>query len=227
MTRYLLMALMLGFGVSPAYAFTPEFLGAVAGGGGVTSTPFLTDTFTEASDTILTSHTSDSGGTWAKLNMVAAQTFTVNGASDYVSNSGTDGDIAYNSATPPSADYSVTATINNTTSTTVDRLAGPCVRVQADGSGYCATLGGSGIFSIREYAPGGTNIYGAVLSTATYSVAVSTEYTITLSITGSDLSATVDGLGTITATDASVTNAGKAGITIRRNNTRVTSVAAQ
>jgi len=27
------MVLMLGFGVSPAYAFTPEFLGALAGGG--------------------------------------------------------------------------------------------------------------------------------------------------------------------------------------------------
>jgi len=35
MMRYLLMVLMLGFGVSPAYAFTPEFLGALAGGGAV------------------------------------------------------------------------------------------------------------------------------------------------------------------------------------------------
>jgi len=33
MMRYLLMVFMVGFGVSPAYAFTPEFLGAVCGGG--------------------------------------------------------------------------------------------------------------------------------------------------------------------------------------------------
>jgi len=36
MMRYLLMVFMVGFWVSPAYAFTPEFLGALAGGGAAT-----------------------------------------------------------------------------------------------------------------------------------------------------------------------------------------------
>jgi hypothetical protein len=74
---------------------------------------FLTDTFTEASDTALGSHTPDVGGTWT----VAGGAMTVIGSEDRArGDSAASTATAYNSASPASDQYDVEAVVRRTTS---------------------------------------------------------------------------------------------------------------
>lgn len=78
---------------------------AVNGGGGETN--FVNDTFTEASDVELSTHTAELGGPWVDHPDAAyGDTVTVSGTSDRIFiNFSTGAAVYYATATPPSADY--------------------------------------------------------------------------------------------------------------------------
>lgn len=67
-------------------------------------TTFLSDSFTEASDTTLASHNADTGGAGWTKHAASAGTMTVQGSSDRVRSDGSEGDY-YHTATPGSANY--------------------------------------------------------------------------------------------------------------------------
>lgn len=50
---------------------------------------------------------------------------------------------------------------------------------------------------------------------------------VLLTMEGTTITATVDGLGTISGADSNITEAGHAGILLRRNNSTITSVVAE
>lgn len=94
--------------------------------------PFLSDTFTETSDTALGSHTPEVGGTWT----VFAGAMTVIGSEDRVrGNSSSTSGVAYNSASPASDQYDVEAVVRRTTSD-ANPLGGIYVRYDTAGPHY-------------------------------------------------------------------------------------------
>lgn len=95
--------------------------------------PFLSDTFTETSDTALGSHTPDVGGTWT---VFTAGGMTVAASEDRVrgDSSSTSG-AAYNSASPASDQYDVEAVVRRTTSD-ANPLGGIYVRYDTAGPHY-------------------------------------------------------------------------------------------
>jgi len=93
---------------------------------------FLTDTFTETSDTALGSHTPDVGGTWT----VFAGAMTVIGSEDRArGDSSSSSGAAYNSASPASDEYDVEAIVRRTTSD-ANPLCGIYVRYDTAGPHY-------------------------------------------------------------------------------------------
>jgi len=197
---------------------------SAAGGGGQ---PFLADTFTTDTTGALTDHSPETGGSWVALGIVASQVFNVGATNDYAWNTGTNGDVYYNNATPPSADYTVTGVVK-TASTLADRMSGLCVRMQTDKSGYCVYLRGDGNFILAEYAAGGTTPYGVALDAEVYTISSTTEYTVTISVSGSNLTASIDGITpTLSATDSTISGAGYAGIVARQTVSYVTSISAE
>lgn len=203
---------------SPAYSLT-----AVSA-----STTFLNDTFTESAITLLTSHTPETGGSWVKYELQADQIFNVGASTGTVVNAGTSGDIAYNTVTPPSSDYTVAVTTGTTGSIATDRFWGACARMQSDKSGYCARLSAAGVLTIQEYASGSVSTTGTELATATYSIPTYTPFEIKFGVVGSTLTAELVGYGSISATDTTISSAGSAAILIRRNdNGGISSVSAQ
>lgn len=93
---------------------------------------FLTDTFTETSDTALGSHTPDVGGTWT----VFAGAMTVIGSEDRArGDSASSSGAAYNSASPASDEYDVEAIVRRTTSD-ANPLCGIYVRYDTAGPHY-------------------------------------------------------------------------------------------
>lgn len=94
---------------------------------------FLSDTFTEASDTALGSHTPDVGGTWT---VFSAGGMTVAASEDRVrGDSSSSSGAAYNSASPASDEYDVEAIVRRTTSDS-NPLGGIYVRYDTAGPHY-------------------------------------------------------------------------------------------
>ena len=187
-----------------------------------------TDTFTEASDTALESHTSDSGGGWSGADTTA---FDVIAATDEVKRDfagvakAASGDEA-----PTSADYYVT--VNGKTvddgNFVVDGF-GPAVRI-ADASNfyYVQVLRGTSTAS-----EGRLRLYKNVATVHTQigsdynitSFAGSTYYDVKLQIEGTSLEVWLDGTSRIgPETDSALSAAGEVGFAIRNNDPLITSL---
>lgn len=188
---------------------------------------FLTDTFTDSNGTALSSHTGELGATWTAQtgNAVTPQ---IQGNS---LDPGTGADanaLWYASASPASADYSVTADVlcgNNT-----NNIGGPALRLStSDQTGYYGFILG-GAFAIYKYVAGALSSVASVSSTVSPTVV----YAITLAASGTTLTLTAtrssDGFylkpdGTwqagaivaISTTDSSISAAGMPGFWLSRN----------
>jgi len=111
------------------------------GGGSCAGGALACDTFTEASNTNLENHTSDSGQTWT-LGGSDAGAIQVNGANDWAqANFSFGGDTYAFNYTAASADYQVTFTLKNTISGTT-RVCARTTGTWGAGtfSGYCARI---------------------------------------------------------------------------------------
>jgi len=167
---------------------------------------FLTDSFTEASSTLLQSHAPEVGGSWAlhsSFNLgaptVGAGTgvLTANPA-NYVS-------IAACTATPASPDYIVTAVAKNASA---GRVVGVAARLQSYTSGLTCIAGyiGNNVAAISRYGGAGTG----VLASVAYTTVLDTYYTIALEVSGTSVTLKVNGAVVATATETSITGAGYA-----------------
>jgi hypothetical protein len=179
----------------------------------------ITDTFTEASNTALASHTPDTGGTWS----VGSGTWTVYGATDEL---GCDSrEFAWNSSTFSSADCyaEVTGKVDNVATT---QQFGCCVRSSAFGRAnasanryWCYVDGVGNVFLNKEIS-GSSSQIGSTGSIASFST--TTYYLVRLQASGSSITVDVDGGNEVTTTDTAITGANLSGLYFRNTSPRVT-----
>jgi hypothetical protein len=167
---------------------------------------FVSDTFTESSDTNLDSHVGETGATWASFGPSA----TVDAAKDIIY--GTLGyGVRYASGTPASADYSVTCVIEVPSGGTNSlRNSGPAGRVSTSvQTGYFFRLSASD-WQLYKVVSGSFTSLGSW----TDSISAPATRTAKLELSGSTITGYVDGTSRVSVTDTSITAAGKAGIWI-------------
>lgn len=155
---------------------------------------FLSDTFDEASNTAMASHTANTGGTWAASATFGGGNVRVVGGAGWVDdNTSNSLGIFYNPATPPTADYEVEAVIRS-------------VGSPLDEVGVLARCGSSGIgWYWARWIGGNWELLAGVTSLGTYAqaIAANTDYTLKLTVVGDAISVYVDGvlrIGPITNT---------------------------
>ena len=168
-------------------------------------TAFALDTFAGSSGTALTAHTDNLGNTWT-VNTVDGTTGIreLTGSGQVMGASGTGGPTLYNSATPPSANYTVQFDI---------------ISVGTPGAGFggvWARLSSSALTGyLLQFQSGGYKLYKCVAAAftqlgSTYTAAATTG--VQLVVSGTTISAVIGGVTVITATDSAVSAAGYAGI---------------
>jgi hypothetical protein len=173
--------------------------------------PFFNDTFTEASNTTLSSHTPDIGTSWTRLWGTDASTrvLQVESVADQLRCSGNSGDygMMYTAdATYPTANYEVQATFITTFNaiTPLYLLA----RVQDQENMYAVRLvlssGGSNA-QLYKKVSGTWSTLGSAVTIADGSV-------VKLSVNGTAIKVYDDGVEVIGVTDSDISAAGKAGI---------------
>jgi hypothetical protein len=165
-----------------------------------------TDSFTDANGTALDAHTGEGGVTWAKHVLTAA---AVDIQGNRVRWIGPDDATYLAVPTPEGADYtaSVVAYVH---SAIAETFIGPVVRSQADGSMYRAYLYYDGsAWGVHCDKIGATYTYLGGATPAT--PAPGTSHTITLAVSGSTITASLDGSPYFSTTDTEITAAGRVG----------------
>jgi len=178
---------------------------------GETATPsaFSSDTFTGSSGTTLASHTGEVGGTWTQYTGAGTTPALLTDA-NRVRKSATTGYAAYySSGVPASADYTVQADVVVKSILSQDS-AGVIGRAStAAQTYYVARYNTSQTrWELAKVVSGTTTVLGSSSQTLT----VGATYTVRLEMLGSALRVYVNGASVITASDSSITAAGRAGI---------------
>jgi hypothetical protein len=177
-----------------------KMLAACKGAGAAPSYEFYDD-FLEGTNTLLESHTSDSGHTWTRTTAIAAssgapQMYAKTGgaASMLVSGSGSLAAYISNYAT---TDAAVWANVGATYINTNSNYSVMC-RANAGGtSWYQFGLVGTNAFQIYRVSSGTFTQLGS-----TYTFAPTLDFEIKLEIIGTSLVGYVDGVSRVTATDS-------------------------
>jgi hypothetical protein len=172
---------------------------------------FVRETFTDADDTLLQSHTGELGATWTKHPSYTGDTaITSNRAR---AGSGTTYAVYYSSGTTPGADYDVLGDFRVVTATAGSAFdeVGLMGRMDTTADTYYAAY----------HVPGNTDewwlykgVAGVFTQLGTYAQALSasTTYAGKLEMRGSAIKFYVDGVERISVTDSAITAAGKAGL---------------
>lgn len=174
------------------------------------------DTFTEASDTFLLSHISDSGGGWQE-----AQVFhTVFGATDDVGLSGDDNIIrtVQGNESLSSPHYWVEANLRTGAANATD-IVGVVARRSDSSNYYFAQIKGDGTWQ------GGRTVGGSVTTLMSGSIsgfAAATQYNLKLQVARNTLRVSIDSIVQDTVTDSTFSNIGKLGILTQNSNIRIT-----
>lgn len=165
---------------------------------------FLYDSFTEASTVALTSHTPETGGGWAAVTGSPTTLNVISLGFCGSQNSGSAG-VARCTATPPSADYSVIAIsrINN-----LADFVGPIARCSSSAQTYYMAYISNNNLYLAKYVAGS---FTSLTSTA-FTTTLNTDYTVTLTVAGDQISASADATSLGPVTDTSITAAGYAGM---------------
>jgi hypothetical protein len=169
---------------------------------------FVHDTFTDADGTLLTSHTGETGATWARYpGYTTDATITSNRVRG---NGAADAEVHYASGVPASADYDVEAVVK-----VVSLLAGdiPQFMARAD---HTVSAGSDTFYFVRYFNDGaewflGKAVGGAFTDLGSYSQSYSASDSTTarLELRGSSLSLLIDGTARISVTDAAISAAGR------------------
>lgn len=188
---------------------------------------FVLDTFTDTNGVAISSHTGETGATWAALTGNADTPTIQSNALDPGTGSTANG-LWYASGTPASADYTVTAEVlfNNGTAA----IAGPGARLSTSAqTGYFGFLFNNGThkFATYKYVSGVLTLIAGTGNTPTITSGVT--YTITLDVSGTTVALRVQRssdsnwlnssgswqagqANCLSSTDSSIASAGKAGL---------------
>lgn len=163
-------------------------------------TVFFTDTFTDTASTSLSSHTPNSGGTWAQTGGPGGG-WRITDANRVRAN-----DIFWmvfsSSIQAPSADATITGVIRRLTNVNWIGVGG---RGNTSDARMYGCLLGSNTLYLQEL----DSIAGNTeLGTYAASLANDTDYTVTLTMTGTTIKCFLDGVERISATDATLSAAG-------------------
>ena len=168
---------------------------------------FATDTFTEASDLTLASHTPEVGGTIVSHPDASyTSTATIDAATDRIFPNGTA--AYYYSASPPSADYYVQADFFAAAITSVN--AAICGRMDTTANTmYIIRLNNGTSWELRKIVAGTATTIG---SSTNQLPTNGTSKTVKLIMSGTSISVLVNGVTEISVTDSAISAAGKAGV---------------
>lgn len=179
------------------------------------------DTFTEATDTTLDNHTSDSGHSWGSGSDGAANYDVLSATGTIESTSGSP-DCATCQASPSSADYTTEVT-GQVVSSSNGRYFGIIARWDGGsvggGTGYVLRLNEDADFQLYEVT---TGTFSLLEQVSISGFSVSTTYKLTLDISGSTLTASVDDTEEISQTDSTTSSAGNPGVITRRTEPSMT-----
>lgn len=159
-----------------------------------------TDTFTGTAGTDLAAHTADTGQTWTNVDGVNIFLDGANGVYTYSAPG-----LYTISFTPSTADYDVTCAFEDLGGGTPAYTQGLVARFDESNNYYLLSYH-NGAFAIQKTIAGTVTTIG---SPAYYSTAATT---VTFSMRGSSITASIGGTVVLTATDTDLTAAGKAGI---------------
>ena len=169
--------------------------------------PFLSDTFTDTNGVLIINHTPEIGGVWsAQFGNVPSPNSAINNNRLY---SASGAAIYRNSAVPPSANYYVEGTFDFLSTVSGDNV-GVFGRASAGANTYYTVRWSqtSGNFSMFKIIAGvATQIGSSYATTFTSGSKV-----VRLTMVGSAISASIDGVVRISATDTAITAAGFAGV---------------
>lgn len=170
--------------------------------------PFFDDTFTEASNTTLASHTPNTGTSWTLVIGTGPRTLQVESTADQVrsdGNGGNQGVIYSADATYPSANYEVQFTLVATISSIIPVYF--FARLQDQENMYAVRLlPSTGTCQLYKKVSGTWTALGSLFDApANGSVCV-------LGINGTSLYFKDDGVQVASATDSDISAAGKAGV---------------
>ena len=141
---------------------------------------FLVDSFTDTNGTALTAHTPDTGGTWtAHGSSIGTPSASIQ-SNEVAGTWGLYG-AYYNTATPSSADYSVTVDVRTDGTTDTSSGGGVFARLSSAASltGYLVRMRSNG-FGIQRFVSGSTTN----LATIGYTPTASVNYRLTLTCAG-------------------------------------------
>lgn len=176
---------------------------------------FASDTFTDTSGTNLTAHTPEVGSAWVKTNGATGDAM-ISDANRARINSTTTA-IYRQPTTPPSADYSVEATlVVKSYGGGITWNAGLYGRAPGDGTNSCYRFfftnpsgGGAGTFTLGKIVTG----TATVLDTDTsFTLVDESSYVLRLEMIGSTIKGYLDGVEICSATDSAVSAAGFAAV---------------
>ncbi|HEX7132807.1 MAG TPA: LamG-like jellyroll fold domain-containing protein, partial [Iamia sp.] len=177
--------------------------------GETTSTTVSSDSFTGTAGALLTSRAGEVGATWA-FQGGSANTEQLSDAGRARRN-GTGYAVTYTTATPPSADYSVEADLHVRSNLVGDRVGLVGRLNTATNSYYMARWEPEDTsWNLMEVTNGSPAYLQFVASQP--ALVVGQTHRLKLTMTGSTLQLFVNGALTVTATDATITAAGKAGL---------------
>jgi prepilin-type N-terminal cleavage/methylation domain-containing protein len=172
------------------------------------------DTFTGTSGTTLQSHTGEIGATWTKHAVSATDAVITAAGRIRKGGTTTTGALYYSSATPGSADYTVSADVY-VASLVANDVVGVVGRLDpgvANSTFYSAIYDySSQKWTLVKVVNGSSGWIGqtnvAVLSPGT-------SYRLALNMTGSTIRLLVDGVQQLSVTDTGITGAGRAGLVV-------------
>ena len=175
------------------------------------TTIFIADSFSEAADTALASHTPETGGAWAAYGSPYSATASVIAAEGRVAGSSSSSSALYtNAVTPPSADYLIEAVVRFTSST--GKRVGIAARYSASGTenGYLVYFDGS-YWVLRRVVAGVSTDLGSYYGSSS----LNTDYVLRFEVFATMLTVSIDGIARIFVSDASITAAGRVGALLR------------
>lgn len=181
--------------------------------------PFLSDSFTDSQFTSILAHTPEIGGAYAlQTGYAPANPCQIDGSNRLYAAAAND--CYYNSASPPSANYKVEADFIFVTSIGTDNVG---ITGRADTAANTMYLlrysRQAGQFNLLKLVAGSPTTLGSFSDAF-----ASGQRHVQLTMNGTTISCSVDGVEIINVTDNAITAAGRAGVRFGMNQTSTTGI---
>lgn len=182
----------------------------------------VSDTFTEASDTDLTSHTPDTGSAWVQVAILGTTKLRVIAATDVLGAAGSatgNGELCKSQPSPSGADYDAALRVTAVDTGSASRFWRIHGRMTDGDNSYFVELAPTG------HANNDVTLYkivsGTKTSLATVDTGLAANDIITLSMSGTTIRVLKNGAQILSVTDSALSAAGDAGISAGKYNANI------